>query len=63
MSSYNLPAAVGSDNATGAESVAIAAQPGGTNANGNATDSAGNLRVDFVWGSRPALPKDRKSVV
>lgn len=61
MSSYNLPAAVGSDNATGAESVAIAAQPGGTNANGNATDSAGNLRVDFVWGSRPALPNDERA--
>jgi hypothetical protein len=61
MSSYNLPAAVGSDNATGAESVAIAAQPGGTNANGNATDSAGNLRVDFVWGSRPAQPNDERA--
>lgn len=61
MSSYNLPAAVGSDNATGAESVAIAAQPGGTNANGNATDSAGNLRVDFVWGSRPPLPNDERA--
>lgn len=61
MSSYNLPAAVGSANATGAESVAIAAQPGGTNANGNATDSAGNLRVDFVWGSRPALPNDERA--
>jgi hypothetical protein len=61
MSSYNLPAAVGSDNATGAESVAIAAQPGGTNANGNATDSAGNLFVDFVWGSRPPLPNDERA--
>ena len=61
MSSYNLPAAVGSDNATGAESVAIAAQPAGTNNNGNATDSAGNLRVDFVWGSRPALPNDERA--
>jgi len=61
MSSYNLPAAIGSDNATGAESVAIAAQPGGTNANGTATDSAGNLRVDFVWGSRPALPNDERA--
>lgn len=61
MSSYNLPAAVGSDNATGAESVAIAAQPAGTNNNGNATDSAGNLRVDFVWGSRPMLPNDERA--
>jgi hypothetical protein len=61
MSSYNLPAAVGSASATGAESVAIAAQPGGTNANGNATDSAGNIRVDFVWGSRPAQPNDNRA--
>lgn len=61
MSSYNLPAAVGSANATGAEAVAIAAQPGGTNANGNATDSAGNLFVDFVWGSRPAQPNDERA--
>jgi hypothetical protein len=61
MSSYNLPAAVGSANATGAESVAIAAQPGGTNANGNATDSAGNLFVDFVWGKFPAQPNDERA--
>ena len=61
MSSYNLPAAIGSDNATGAESVAIAAQPAGVNDNGNATDSAGNLRVDFVWGSRPAHPNDERA--
>ena len=61
MSSYNLPAAVGSPSATGAESVAIAAQPAGVNNNGNATDSAGNLRVDFVWGSRPALPNDERA--
>jgi hypothetical protein len=61
MSSYNLPAAVGSPSGTGAESVAIAAQPAGVNNNGNATDSAGNLRVDFVWGSRPALPNDERA--
>jgi DNA/RNA endonuclease YhcR with UshA esterase domain len=61
MSSYNLPAAVGSASATGAEAVAIAAQPGGTNENGNATDSAGNIRVDFVWGSRPAQPNDNRA--
>jgi hypothetical protein len=61
MSSYNLPAAIGSDSATGAESVAIAAQPGGVNTNGNATDSAGNIRVDFVWGSRPAQPNDERA--
>lgn len=61
MSSYNLPAAVGSPSGTGAESVAIAAQPAGVNNNGNATDSAGNLRVDFVWGSRPPLPNDERA--
>jgi hypothetical protein len=61
MSSYNLPAAVGSASATGAEAVAIAAQPGGTNANGNATDSAGNLFVDFVWGKTPAQPNDERA--
>lgn len=61
MSSYNLPAAVGSPEATGAYSVAIAANPGGTNENGNATDSAGNLRIDFVWGSRPAHPNDERT--
>jgi hypothetical protein len=41
--------------------VAIAAQPAGVNDNGNATDSAGNLRVDFVWGSRPAHPNDERA--
>ena len=61
MSSYNLPAAVGSPSGTGAETVEIAAQPAGVNNNGNATDSAGNLRVDFVWGSRPALPNDERA--
>ena len=61
MSSYNEPAAVGSPSGTGAEAVAIAAQTAGVNNNGNATDSAGNLRVDFVWGSRPALPNDERA--
>ena len=61
MSSYNLPAAIGSPSGTGAETVAIAAQPAGVNNNGNATDSAGNLRVDFVWGSRPPLPNDERA--
>jgi hypothetical protein len=61
MSSYNEPAAVGSPSGTGAETVAIAAQPAGVNNNGNATDSAGNLRVDFVWGSRPPLPNDERA--
>jgi len=61
MSSYNAPLPVGDPSATGAAAVAIAAQPAGVNNNGNATDSAGNLRVDFVWGSRPALPNDERA--
>ena len=61
MSSYNSPAAVGSDNATGAESVAIAATAATLNNNGNLTDSAGNLQIDFVWGSRPPLPNDERA--
>jgi hypothetical protein len=61
MSSYNQPLPVGDPSATGAAAIAIAETPGGTNANGNATDSAGNLRVDFVWGSRPAQPNDERA--
>jgi hypothetical protein len=61
MSSYNSPLPVGDPSATGAAAIAIAETPGGTNANGNATDSAGNLRVDFVWGSRPAQPNDERA--
>lgn len=61
MSSYNSPLPVGSASATGAEAVAIAAQPAGVNNNGNATDSAGNLRVDFVWGKAPAQPNDERT--
>jgi hypothetical protein len=61
MSSYNSPAAVGSDNATGAESVAIAATAATLNNNGNLTDSAGNLQVDFVWGNIPAKPNDERA--
>jgi hypothetical protein len=61
MSSYNSPLPVGDPSATGAAAIAIAETPGGTNANGNATDSAGNLRVDFVWGSRPAHPNDERA--
>jgi hypothetical protein len=61
MSSYNAPLPVGDPEATGAAAVAIAAQPAGVNNNGNATDSAGNLRVDFVWGSRPPLPNDERA--
>ena len=61
MSSYNSPLPVGDPSATGAAAIAIAETPAGVNNNGNATDSAGNLRVDFVWGSRPALPNDERA--
>ena len=61
MSSYNSPLPVGDPGATGATAVAIAATAAGVNNNGNATDSAGNLRVDFVWGSRPAQPNDERA--
>jgi hypothetical protein len=61
MSSYSSPAAQGSDQATGAYSVAIAAQAGGTNNAGHATDSAGNLVVDYVWGGMaPLQPNDER---
>ena len=61
MSSYSSPAAVGSDQGTGAYSVAIAAQAGGTNNDGHATDSAGNLVVDYVWGGmNPLQPNDER---
>jgi hypothetical protein len=58
MSSYNSPLPVGSAEGTGAAAIAIAETPGGTNNNGNATDSAGNVRVDFVWGNYPMQPND-----
>ena len=61
MSSYNSPLPVGDPSATGAAAIAIAETPAGVNNNGNATDSAGNLRVDFVWGSRPAHPNDERA--
>jgi len=61
MSSYSSPAAVGSAQGTGAYSVAIAAQAGGTNADGHATDSAGNLAVDFVWRNFPIQPNDERN--
>jgi hypothetical protein len=61
MSSYSNPAAVGSAQGTGAYSVAIAAQAGGTNNDGHATDSAGNLVVDYVWGGmNPLQPNDER---
>ena len=61
MSSYSSPAAQGSAQGTGAYSVAIAAQAGGTNNDGHATDSAGNVVVDFVWGGQnPLQPNDER---
>jgi hypothetical protein len=61
MSSYSSPAAQGSDQATGAYSVYIAAQAGGVNNDGHATDSAGNLVVDYVWGGmNPLQPNDER---
>ena len=61
MSSYNLPAAVGSANATGAESITIGNTAATTNNNGNLTDSAGNLQTDFVWGNMPKQPNDERA--
>jgi hypothetical protein len=61
MSSYNLPAAVGSANATGAESITIGNTAATTNNNGNLTDSAGNLQTDFVWGNLPKQPNDERA--
>jgi hypothetical protein len=61
MSSYNAPAAVGSANATGAESITIGDTAATTNNNGNLTDSAGNLQTDFVWGNFPKQPNDERA--
>jgi hypothetical protein len=61
MSSYNLPAAVGSPSGTGAESITIGDTAATTNNNGNLTDSAGNLQTDFVWGNLPAQPNDERA--
>ena len=61
MSSYNSPAAVGSANATGAESITIGDTAATTNNNGNLTDSAGNLQTDFVWGNFPKQPNDERA--
>jgi hypothetical protein len=41
--------------------VAIAATAATTNNNGNLTDSAGNLKTDFVWGNFPAQPNDERA--
>ena len=61
MSSYNSPLPVGSAQGTGAAAIAIAETAGGTNNVGNATDSAGNVRVDFVWGNYPMQPNDDRT--
>ena len=61
MSSYNSPLPVGSAQGTGAAAIAIAETAGGTNNVGNATDSAGNVRVDFVWGNYPMQPNDERA--
>ena len=58
MSSYISPAPQGDDKATGAYAIAIAETAGGTNNNGHATDSAGNVIVDFAWGNFPMQPND-----
>jgi hypothetical protein len=58
MSSYNSPLPVGSDQATGAYAIAVGNTAAGTTTNGNSTDSAGNVRVDFVWGNQPMHPND-----
>jgi hypothetical protein len=61
MSSYNSPLPVGSAQGTGAAAIAIAETAGGTNNVGNSTDSAGNIRVDFVWGNHPMQPNDERT--
>lgn len=61
MSSYNAPLPVGSPEGTGAAAIAIADNPAGVNNVGNATDSAGNVRVDFVWGNYPMQPNDDRT--
>jgi hypothetical protein len=61
MSSYSGTAPLGDPKATGAYAVAIAAQAGVTNNAGHATDSAGNLAVDYVWGGvNPLQPNDER---
>ena len=61
MSSYNSPAAVGSPSGTGAESITIGDTATTLNNSGNYTDSAGNLRVDFVWGNLSKQPNDERA--
>jgi hypothetical protein len=61
MTNYSSPAAQGSAQGTGAYSEAIAAQVGATNNVGHATDSAGNIAVDFAFGPFPAQPNDERA--
>ena len=61
MSSYNSPLPVGSPEGTGAYAIAIGDTPAGVNNVGNGTDSAGNVRVDFVWGNFPMQPNDERT--
>jgi hypothetical protein len=62
MSSYSSPAALGSAQGTGAYSVGIAEQAGTTNNDGHAVDSAGNIVVDYVWGTQlPIQPNDQRT--
>ena len=61
MTNYSSPAAQGSAQGTGAYSEAIAAQAGTTNNVGHATDSAGNIAVDFAFGPFPAQPNDERA--
>lgn len=62
MSSYSSPLPTGDPKATGAYAVNIAAQPGTTNNDGHAVDSAGNVVVDFVWGTTlPTQPNDQRT--
>jgi hypothetical protein len=61
MTNYSSPAAQGSAQGTGAYSEAIAAQAGVTNNDGHATDSAGNVAVDFAFGPFPVQPNDERA--
>ena len=58
MSSYISPAPQGDPKATGAYAIAIAETAGGTNNDGHATDSDGNVVVDRAWGNLPLQPND-----
>jgi len=61
MTNYSSPAAQGSAQGTGAYSEAIAAQVGVNNNDGHATDSAGNVAVDFAFGPFPVQPNDERA--